>query len=195
MPLRAALMRIMRIVRVMRVAVGAPMSNNYPICYSSPEPFQTAAPQTHGVYRDAPILSDGSDKSDKSDLSVTPPQQAYPRSHQASPAYPIGNSSPEPFQTAAPQTLGVYRDAPHLVRRVRQVRQVRLKRHATATSIPPQPSSKPGIPHRQLFARAKPNSGKQTLGVSHDLPRRSPSGRRRAPLSCQTSRTGQTGQI
>ena len=37
------------------------------------------------------------------------------------------------------------------------------------------------IPQRQLFARVKPNCGVQTHGVSHDLPRRSPSGRRRAP--------------
>ena len=35
-------------------------------------------------------------------------------------------------------------------------------------------------PKRQIFARAKPNCGKQTHGVSHGLPRRSPSGRRRA---------------
>ena len=179
MPLRAALMRIMRIVRVMRVAVGAPMSNNYPICYSSPEPFQTAAPQTHGVYRDAPILSDGSDKSDKSDLSVTPPQQAYPRSHQASPAYPIGNFSPEPNQTAASKPSGYHMTChgvarqgedgrPYLVRQVGQVRQVRFKRHATETRIPPQPSSKPSIPHRQLFARA-PTAAQQTATVIQNL--------------------------
>ena len=31
--------------------------------------------------------------------------------------------------------------------------------------------------------RAKPHCGRQTLRVSHDLPRRSPSGRRRAPPS------------
>ena len=34
----------------------------------------------------------------------------------------------------------------------------------------------------------------QTHGVSHGLPRRSPSGRRRAHPSCQTGQTGQTGQ-
>ena len=34
----------------------------------------------------------------------------------------------------------------------------------------------------------------QTLGVSHGLPRRSPSGRRRAHSSCQTGQTGQTSQ-
>ncbi len=29
--------------------------------------------------------------------------------------YPCGKSSPEPNQTAAPQTLGVYRDAPIII--------------------------------------------------------------------------------
>ena len=38
--------------------------------------------QTHGVSHDAPILSDRSDRSDGSDLSVTPTQHAYPRNHQ-----------------------------------------------------------------------------------------------------------------
>ena len=37
-------------------------------------------------------------------------------------------------------------------------------------------------------------AAQQTHGVSHDLPRRSPSGRRRAHPSSQTSQTSQTGQ-
>ena len=54
-------------------------------------------------------------KSYKSYASVTPPQHAHRRSHQASKALPHGKSSPEPNQTAAPQTLGVYRDAPIII--------------------------------------------------------------------------------
>ena len=52
----------------------------------------------------------------------------------------------------------------------------------------------PRIPNGIFSPRAKPHCDRQTLGVSHDLPRRSPSGRRRAPPFCQTSQTSQTGQ-
>ena len=109
----------------------------YPTGTFAPEPNQTAALQTHGVSHGAPItLPKIPKKSPKFPCKRPPTQHAYRRCHQKSLAYLNGTSSPEPFQTAAPQTHG----------------------------------------------------------VSHDLPRRSPSGRRRAHPSCQTGQTGQTGQ-
>ena len=52
-------MRVMRIMRIMRVAVGAPMSNHHPNGKSSPEPFQTAALQTHGYTEAHPSCQTG----------------------------------------------------------------------------------------------------------------------------------------
>ena len=81
----------------------------YPCGKSTPESLHPTAPQTLGVYNGAPILSD------KSDASATPTQHAHHRCHKKSPAYPHGKSSPEPNQTAAPQTHGVYRAAPIII--------------------------------------------------------------------------------
>ena len=90
--------------------------------------------------------------------------------------HPRGNSSPEPYHTAASKPSGynmtcrgVARQGedgrPLLVRQVRQVRQISCKRHAAATRIPPLPSSCQALPQQQLCARVKPNSGRQTHGV------------------------------
>ena len=93
---------------------------------SSPELFQTAALQTHGVSHDLPRRSPSgrrrappsslhrSYKSYKSYASVTPTQHAYRRCHQKSPAYPCGNSAPGSNQTAVQQALGVSYGAPIL---------------------------------------------------------------------------------
>ncbi len=119
--LRAALMRIMRIMRIMRVAVGAPMSNNHPCGNSSPAPYHTAASKPSGYKHDLPRRSpsgrrrappSSSYKSYKSYVSVTPPQTAYRRCYQVARHTTEATFSPEPNHTAAPQALGVYRDAP-----------------------------------------------------------------------------------
>jgi len=112
--------------------------NNHPNGTFCPEPYHTAAQQTLGVSHDAPIIIKyKSYKSYKSYASVTPTQHAHRRCHQKSPAYPCGKSasgyapripplpsrcpaypngtsSPEPYHTAAQQTLGVYNGAPIL---------------------------------------------------------------------------------
>ena len=119
---------------------------------SSPEPFQTAAPQTHRVSHGAPItLPKIPKKSQKFPCKRHAPAPRIPPLPSRCPAYPTGTFAPEPFQTAAPQPTGyplachgVARQGEygrtHLVRQVRQVRQVRHKRHAPATRIPPLPN-------------------------------------------------------
>ena len=84
---------------------------------------------------------------------------------------------------------------PKIVRQVRQVRQVRHKRHTTAARTPPLPSNRPALPcGNSLLPEPKQTAAQQTHGVYSGLPRRSPSGRRRAHQNCQTSQTSQTGQ-
>ncbi len=100
-----------------------------------------------------------SDRSDRSDTSATPPRPAHHRCHQKSLAYPNGTSSPEPFQTAAQQTHGVYSGAPTLsIWSIWSIWSI-CKRHTTAPRTPPLPSKKPCIPQRHIFARVIPNSG------------------------------------
>ena len=110
--------------------------------------------------------------------------------------HPNGKSSPGPFHTAVPQTLGVYRGLPrrspsgrrqaHPFAQTSQTGQT----GQTGLTQAPRPRSPhtavaiklPCIPQRQIFARAIPNCGKQTLGVYRGAP------------TCQTGQTGQTGQ-
>ena len=69
------------------------VARHHPNGNSSPVPNQTAAQQTHGVYRDAPKLSD---RSDRSDTSVTPPPPAHRRCHQTD-AFSVKMTGGEPY--------------------------------------------------------------------------------------------------
>ena len=165
--------------------------NNHPCGKSAPSHPKQRQANPRGIPR-RPLLSDRSDRSDRSDTSVTPPQHAYRRNHQTSLAYPNGTSSPEPNQTAPTQTHGVYRGAPYPSHKSHSSH----KSHASAT--PPQHA------HHRCHKKARhtpavnlpPSQTKLRCcnppGLSHGLPRRSPSGRRRAHPSCQTGQTGQT---
>ena len=133
--------------------------------------------QTLGVYRDAPIyLAYPAYPAYSAYASVTPCATRIPPLPSSCPAYPICYSSPEPNQTAAGKPSGYHMTCHGVARQgedgrpylVRQVGQVRLKRHAHADCIPPQPSSKPGITPRQLFARA-PTAAQQTATVIQNL--------------------------
>ena len=83
--------------------------------------------------------------------------------------HPSGKSSPEPYQTAVQQTLGVYRGAPTCqtgqTGQTGQTQAPRPRNTHTAVAI-----KLPCIPQRQIFTRAIPDCGKQTHGVSHDAP-------------------------
>ena len=92
---------------------------------------------------------------------------------------PAVNLHPEPYQTAAPQTHGVSLGAPLLsIWSIRSTRSI-SKRHTAAARKPPLLSNRhtpPAYHHpRQTRQRHRPP------GLSRGLPRRSPSGRRRAP--------------
>jgi len=150
-------------------------------------------------------LSDKSDKSDKSDTSATPTHPAYHRCHQTGKHTPPAHFRPSHTKQRPRKPTGYHMAChgvarqgedgrTHHVRQVRQVRQVRHKRHAPAPRIPPLPSNRQAYPTGTFAPEPNLTAAPQALGVSHGLPRRSPSGRRRAHPSCQTSQTSQTSQ-
>ena len=180
----------------------------------SPEPNQTVACKPSGYHMAPPSSFYKSYKSYKSYASATPPQHAYRRCHQVALHYPAVN-----LPVALPLRHIITRAIP-----LRLIFARAIPDSGTAnpggitwrTNNPPKNSQKipkipmqaprprtphtavaitlPGIPHRHICARAIPDSGTATHGVSLGLPRRSPSGRIRAHPSCQTGQTGQTGQ-
>jgi len=132
----------------MRVSVGAPMSNNHatripPLpssCLAYPNgkscplhyPVATLRPSHSNLWHCKPSgynMTPPSSfyktyKSYKSYASVTPTLFRIPPLPSSCPALPNGNFSPKPNHTAAPQALGVYRDAPFY-----QTSQTQASRH------------------------------------------------------------------
>ena len=111
------------------------------------------------------------------------------------PHTPAAHLLPGPYQTAAQANPRGITWRPHhnlisLISLIGLMQAPRQRRLHTAVAI----KQAQHYPTANLPPRANPNSAPQTHGVYRGLPRRSPSGRRRAPPSCQTGQTGQTGQ-
>ena len=119
-------------------AVAIKQAKRYPTVNLHSEPTQTAPRKPSGYLMTPPILSDKSDRSDRSDLSVTPCATRIPP-QPSSKHYSAAHLRPSHTTQRQANPQGIPR-RPFFVRQVRQVRQVRLKRHAPATRIPPQPS-------------------------------------------------------
>ena len=182
-------------MRIMRVAVGAPMSNNHPNGKSTPEPFHTAAPQTLGVSLGLPRRSPSGRRrahpSCQTGLTGLTGLTQAPRRRDTHttvaitlPAYPCGKSAPAPRRRDTHTTAAIKlpcipcgKSAPE------------SRRRNTHTTVAIKQSTPPGKSSPEPHHTAAP----QTHGVSHGLPRRSPSGRRRAHPSCLTGLTGLTG--
>jgi len=96
---------------------------------------------------------------------------------------PSVNLHPTPYHTAAQQPPGVYSGAPILSDRSDK------SDRSDASATPTQPAHRrchkksPAHPNGKSAPKPNHTAAQQTLGVSHGLPRRSPSGRRRAHQS------------
>ena len=144
-------------------AVAIKQAKHYPCGNSSLEPNHTAACKptgyivTHQLVRQVRQVRQVRHKRHAA-ATCTPPQPS------SCPAYPCGKSSPEPNHTAACKPSGYHMTPPSSFyksyKSYKSYASVTPRNTHTAAAI-----KLPGIPHRQLFARAIPNCGKQKLTV------------------------------
>ena len=149
--------------------------------------------QTHWVYRDAPTCPTGPTGPTGQTQASRPRRLHTTVAIKQAKLHLCGTSSPEPNQTAALQTLGVYRDAPILSdksdRSDRSDLSVTPTQHAYprchqkspaylcgksapgyAPRIPPLPSRYPHTPTATLRPSHSTHCGKQTHGVYSGTP-------------------------
>ena len=163
-------------------------------------PNHTAASQPTGYHMTPPFCPFGPSGPLGPQASVTPAQTAYPRCYQVAKHYPVVNSAPRAKPDSDMQTHGVYLCTQVLNNRCcllcpaggtdyKYCEYCECCEYCVLFGAPMSSYHHCGL----SLPRAKPDCDKQTIGVLHDLPRRSPSGRRRAPPSCPFGLSGPPG--